>query len=308
MKKTEATAFSPASIGNIAVGFDILGHSIAGLGDTAKVRRIDRPDVVMGETHGVVTQLPTDAAKNTAGRALISLRERHKLPFGFEVSLTKGIPLGSGLGGSAASAVAALFAANALLEKPVSKEELYECALDGEAVASGSRHGDNVAPMIYGGVTLATEKRVVKIPTPAWLHVAGAHPHQVLETKTARAVLKAPYELKDFVQQSGHLAAFLLGLQMDDESLIREGLNDVLVEPRRASLIPGFAAVKSAALSSGALGSSISGAGPSVFAWFGSVDAAHRGAAAMQAAFAAEGISSEAYVSPVNGPCAELLS
>ncbi len=307
-RRTEATAFAPASIGNIGVGFDILGHSIAGLGDTARVRRIDRPEVVLTGIQGVVTQLPLEPEKNTAGRALMSLRERLSLPFGFELQLTKGIPMGSGLGGSAASPVAALVAANELLEKPVTREVLYQCALDGEAVASGSRHGDNVAPMLFGGVTLATETRVVRIPAPAWLHVAVVHPHQVLETKVARAALSAPYALKEFVKQSEHLASFLLGLQLDDEALIREGLRDVLVEPRRASLIPGFEAVKAAALQTEALGSSISGAGPSVFGWFASLDAARRGAQAMQAAFAQAGFSSEAYVSAVNGPRAELVS
>ncbi len=310
MTARQATAFAPASVGNIGVGFDRLGHTIDGPGDRAEVTRIDEPVVritaIEGEVEGVA-QLPLDAAANTAGRALIELRGRHGLAHGFELRLHKGIPLGSGLGGSAASCVAALVAASAVLDAPLEREALYPLALAGEAVASGSMHGDNVAPMLFGGVVLATPTRAIPLLAPE-LYCAAVHPHFVLETRHARAALAAPYAIGDFVRQSAHLALFLTGLARGDRTLIAEGLKDVLVEPRRAALIPGFAEVKAAALAHGALGASISGAGPTVFGWFDTVDEASWAAHAMQVAFAGAGLASDAYVSPVNGPRAELVA
>jgi homoserine kinase len=311
----EARAFSPASVGNIGVGFDLLGHAIEGPRDIAIVRRIDAPEVrivaIRGDVAGVEA-LPLEAARNTAGRALIALREALGLDYGFEVELEKGIPLGSGLGGSAASCVAALIAANALLgadgtHAPLSRDALYPFALQGEAVASGSLHGDNVAPMLLGGVVMATHDRMIALPVSESLHCVVVHPDQVLETRRARAALTEPYPLSQLVEQSTHLALFLTGLQRDDLDLIREGLCDVLVEPRRAALIPGFPEVKQAALAHDALGASISGAGPSVFAWFASRAQAEAAAPAMRSAFVAAGYDARAYVSPVAGPRAEVM-
>lgn len=306
-----ATACAPASVGNIGVGFDLLGYSIAGPNDVALVRRIDASGVRIADIRGDapgVERLPREAVANTAGRALIALREALALPFGFEVELEKGIPLSSGLGGSAASCVAALVAANALLDAPLAREALYPFALQGEAVASGSLHGDNVAPMLLGGVVIATTKRMIPLAVPDWLYSVVVHPDQALETRHARAALAAPYPLGDFVTQSTHLALFLTGLARGDAELIHEGLRDVLVEPRRAPLIPGFADVQHAARAKGALGSSISGAGPSVFAWFDSREAAERGGEAMCEAFARAGFEARAYISPVAGPRAEVLA
>lgn len=307
---TWASAFAPASVGNIGVGFDVLGHVIDGPRDIARVRRIDAPEVridgICGDVAGA-DRLPLAASDNTAGRALQSLRAALSLPFGFALTLEKGIPLGSGMGGSAASCVAALVAANALLAQPLSREALYPFALDGESVASGARHGDNVAPMLLGGVTLSTSQRAIALDVPSWLHAVVVHPDQVLETRRSRAVLAAPYALHDVVAHSTHLALFLTGLQRGDRELIRDGLHDVLVEPRRAPLIPGFDAVKAAALAHGALGASISGGGPSVFAWFDSLAAARAAAPMMRAGFLDVGIEARAHVSPVAGPRAELL-
>ena len=308
--KPSASAFAPASVGNVAVGFDVLGHVIDGPRDIAHVRRIDAREVRISAIHGDVPgvdRLPLDAEANTAGRALIALREALGLGFGFELALDKGIALGSGLGGSAASCVAALVAANALLDTPLTREALYPCALDGEAVASGSRHGDNVAPMLLGGLALATSTRILSLPVPDWLHCVVVHPDQILETRRARAALGEPYLLSQVVQQNAHLALFLTGLARGDAQLIRDGLHDVLVEPRRAPLIPGFAQVKAAALDCDAMGASISGGGPSVFAWFDSKAAAEKAAPLMRAAFADAGFDSRAYVSVVNGPRAELI-
>lgn len=310
MSTRSARAFAPASVGNIGVGFDLLGHVIDGPRDIATVTRIDAPEVridaIRGDVAGATT-LPREAPANTAGMALIHLRQSLGLQHGFAITLDKGIPLGSGLGGSAASCVAALVAANALLDVPLTREALYDSALEGESVASGSRHGDNVAPMLLGGLVLATATRMIALDVPAALHCVVVHPDQVLETRRARAALAAPYPLHELVQQTAHLALFLTGLQRGDLALVGDGLHDVLVEPRRAPLIPGFAAVKQAALDAGALGASISGGGPSVFAWFASRALAEAAAPDMQAAFVAAGYAARAYVSPVAGPRAEVL-
>ncbi len=303
----QAIAFAPASVGNIGVGFDILGHTIRGPGDRATVRRIDVPEIRIGAIRNSARPLPTDAASNTAGAALITLREELRLPFGFEIELDKGIPFGSGMGGSAASAVASLVAANALLDEPLSREALYPFALNGEAVASGGHHGDNVGPMLLGGVALATAERLVRIQAPSAWHCVLVHPDAVVETRRAREALSGDYKLAEFIAQSGNLAMLLTGLQHGDADLVRTGLRDVLIEPRRAPLIPGFARVKQAALDHDALGASISGAGPSVFGWFESEAAARVAEAAMVRAFTEEGITSEAYVSPINGPAAEVI-
>ena len=304
----QASAFAPASVGNVGVGFDILGHTIEGPGDRAIVRRIDEPSVRIMAIRNATVDLPYEAERNTAGAALIAMRKVLALPFGFEIELDKGIAFGSGMGGSAASCVAALVAANALLDAPLSREQLYPFALVGEAVASGGLHGDNVGAMLLGGIVLATRDRLVRVHAPETWHCVLVHPNAALETRRAREALKGAYELSEFVTQSANLALVLSGCHLGDASLIRAGLNDVLVEPRRASLIPGFANVKQAALNHDALGASISGAGPSVFAWFESIDAAMAAAPAMRAGFSNAGIDSESFVSPINGPAASVTA
>lgn len=303
----QATAFSPASVGNAAVGFDILGFALAGVGDTVTVRRIDEPQVRIAAIRGAPFPLPLEAGRNTAGMALMAMRQALDLPYGFELEIEKGIALGSGMGGSAASSVAALVAANALLDTPLTRHALYPFALAGEEVASGGRHGDNLGPMLLGGLVLATADRLVRIPVPAAWHSLLVHPEAVLETRRAREALAGAYALKDFVAQSANLSLVLAGCHAGDAELVRAGLRDVLVEPRRAPLIAGFDQAKTAALDAGAMGASISGAGPSVFAWFTSREEAQAAAAPVQAAFARAGFESQAWISPLDSPGAALL-
>ncbi|MGH8321314.1 MAG: homoserine kinase [Gammaproteobacteria bacterium] len=302
-----ATASAPACVGNVAVGFDFLGHTIIGPCDRATVRRITDPVVRISSIRGVTRDIPLTAEHNTAGAALISLRQALGLHFGFELELDKGIPLASGMGGSAASCVAALVAANALLVTPIALETLYQCALDGESLASGARNGDNVGPMLYGGLVIAGPKHVVSVPVPPGLHCVLVHPDVQLKTLQARRVLSTPYILVDIVQQTHNLALVLSGCFSSDLGLIRAGLSDHLIEPRRAALIPGFPNVKQTALDCQALGAGISGAGPSVFAWFADESVARQAAEKMQLAFAHRGITSDAWVSPVAGPSARLI-
>lgn len=305
----KATAFAPASIGNVAVGFDILGQALEGAGDRVTVTRTTTGEVRIVAIRGAAIPLPAVAADNTAGRALLHLKQALAPGIGFDVEIDKGIALGSGMGGSAASAVAAVVAANAVIDAPQPMAALYQSAMQGEAAATGSAHGDNVGPMLLGGVVIAPEHgSPVKVPVPDSLYVALVHPHFVLETRRAREALKGAYALSEFVHQSEALALFLAGCFTNDLSLLKRGLRDVLVEPRRASLIPGFAKVKQSALENGAIGASISGAGPSVFGWFESREAAARASSAMAAAFKAAGLESDQFISRANAPGAYVES
>lgn len=270
MTKQSATAFAPASVGNVAVGFDVLGHSFQAIGDRVSATRIDTPEVRIAAIHGTTSDLPLDPEKNTAGKAVLSMVRDLSLDFGIELTIEKGIPLGSGLGGSAASAVAGVVAANALLPRPLSKLELLKFALKGEAVASGSAHVDNIAPSLFGGLVLTVgidNPNVKQIPVPSGVQCVLVHPHMTLSTREARQILKRTIDLSDVIWQSAHLAGFLTGCFTNDLRLIGESLEDVIIEPQRKVLIPGFQAVKDGAMKNGALGCSISGAGPTVFAW-----------------------------------------
>lgn len=309
MSVTRATAFAPASVGNVAIGFDILGFAVDALGDRITVSRSATPGVRITGASGVVSDLPSEPERNTAGRALLALNVAVRPDFGFDVHIDKGIPLGSGLGGSAASAVGAVVAANALLDRPLSKLELLQFAMQGEAVASGSLHADNIAPSLFGGLVLTVgidNPRVKRIPVPAGVCAVIAHPHMFLSTKQARAILKREVTMSDFVWQTANLAGFISGCYTNDLELIREGLNDVVIEPQRRQLIPGFSAVRSAALSAGALGCSISGAGPTMFAWALAADA-EGVRQAMVAEFARHGVETDHWVVPVESDGARVI-
>ena len=297
-----ASAFAPASVGNVGVGFDLLGHVIDGPGDTVTATRRDRPGVCIESITGIVSNLPMEAENNTAGRAVQALLDHQQPGFGIALQITKGIPLGSGLGGSAASATAALVAANALLDRPLAVEALYPFALAGEAVASGSAHGDNVGPQLLGGLVLATADRLIRLPVPSDLWAVVVHPDHIVETRAARASLAEPFPIATIVAQNARLAGFISACYRGDLELLAASLEDLLVEPRRAALIPGFQAVRSAALDHGALGASISGAGPSVFGWFREADSARLAGAAMVNAFADHGLAARYWASPVDAP------
>ena len=287
-----ATAFAPASTSNLAVGFDLLGHPVAGPGDRVTVTVRDAPGVAMGAVTGCAGPLPDDPAANTAGAALIALLAGHAPELGVEVAIEKGIPLGSGIGGSAASAVAAVVAANALLPAPLPREALFRYALAGEAVASGAIHGDNVAPSLFGGLVLvrsAEPMDVVPLPVPPSLRCAMVLPRLRLDTRDARAVLPATVPMRDFIRQTANLAG------------VARSLRDVVVEPHRAPLVPGFAEVQRGAMDAGALGCSLSGSGPSLFAWCDGDEAAARVRDAMVAAFRAAGVDAEGWTCLVDG-------
>ncbi len=294
--------FAPASMGNVAVGYDLLGSALDCVGDYVTVRRIEEPVVRIGEITGRVTDLPTDPTENTATVALLHLQEAEGLSFGFEVSLEKGIPLGSGLGGSAASAVGAVVAAARLLPDPWTPDDLLPHALAGEAVASGDIHPDNVAPCLYGGLVLTREvdpPDVVPIPIPDPIRCVLVHPDRVINTRDARACLPETLPLADSVRQTAHLGAFVAGCYRDDLGLIGRSLRDWIVEPHRAALVPGFGDVQAAAMDAGALGCSLSGAGPTLFAWCNGAADATTVRDAMTAAFARHDVATEAWISAI---------
>jgi homoserine kinase len=307
--RDEAVAFAPASVGNVGVGFDVLGHSMDAVGDRVRARRVPGRGVRIVRVDGVVRHLPLESSRNTAGVAVEALLEAVDLDHGFELTIEKGIPLGSGMGGSAASAVAAVVAANALLADRFDKLALLKFAMRGEKVASGALHVDNVAPSLYGGLVLTVgidDPNVTQIPVPEGVRAVLVHPHIELPTRKSREVLNRTVTLSDVVWQQANLAGFLAGCFTRDLDLIRVSLEDVVIEPQRRDLIPGFLDVKNAALRSGALGCSISGAGPSVFAWAEEATApAIRDA--MVAAFAAHGLVADAWIAPIEGSGAHVV-
>lgn len=274
--RKSASAFAPASVANVAVGFDLLGFAVDIAGDTAHVEVAEDGSISVGTVSGLMTALPMDPEKNTATAGLVQLKKNLGLEFGFRVSIKKGIPLGSGLGGSAASSVAALVAANSLLSQPLDHAELIQYALIGESAASGSYHADNVAPSLFGGMTLATlssnahgapRVTVSQLPVPKNLWCVLLHPQIEIETKMARGILKKEIHFSDHLQQSTHLASFLIGLFTENYSLLKANTRDLVVEPQRRHLIPSFDKIQTAALSNDAICCTISGAGPTVFAW-----------------------------------------
>lgn len=307
--RESATAFAPASVGNVAVGFDVLGLSVQAIGDRVTARRTEQPGVRIAAINGVVKDLPLDAERNTAGMAVLSLVREQQLTHGIELTIEKGIPLGSGLGGSAASAVAAVVAANGLLPTPLDRLALLKHAMRGEEVASGSVHVDNIAPSLFGGLVLTVgidNPNVKQIPVPAGVSCVLIHPHMMLSTREARKILKPTVPLSDVIWQTANLAGFLTGCFTNDLRLIGESLEDVVIEPQRRVLIPGFDAVKQAAKESGALGCSISGAGPTIFAWIKTEQAA-KARDAMVAAFKAHGLESDAWISTLEPNGARLV-
>jgi homoserine kinase len=305
----DVIAFAPATVANVGIGFDILGHTMEAVGDRVRLRRIAEPLIRIRAVTGIAGALPVEPGSNTAGRALQAMRAALDLDFGFEIEIDKGIPLASGMGGSAASAVAAVVAANALIEEPAPRLKLLKFAMEGELVASGSVHVDNIAPCLFGGLVLTVgidHPRVKQIPVPASIRCVLVHPHMQLGTREARAVLKSDVTRSDFVWQTANLAGFISGCYSNDLDMIRDSFNDVIIEPQRQRLIPGFRDVQRSAMSEGALGCSISGAGPAIFAW-AEIQNAEGVRAVMTAAFSAHGLKSDSWISALDNAGARVV-
>lgn len=281
-------AYAPATVSNVACGFDVLGFALDEPGDIVIARPADGSGVTIADIVGDGGRLPRDAGKNTASAAVAALLGRLGTTRGVALTIHKGLPLESGIGSSGASAVAAVVAANELLGRPVSTDVLLACAMEGEQVGCGAAHPDNVAPSLLGGFVLArtvAPPDVVRLPVPEGLACALLHPHLSVNTGTARALLGDTVPLRDAVRQWANLGALVAALFTSDRDLLSRSLVDVVAEPKRAVLVPGFHRVKAAALEAGALGCSLSGSGPSMFALASSIDVARTAGAAMQRAF-----------------------
>ncbi|HEX8658412.1 MAG TPA: homoserine kinase [Hymenobacter sp.] len=300
---------SPATLSNLGCGFDVLGLALNAPYDAIRVTRTTEPGVRI--CHLDPYNLPTDPARNVAGVALLALLRAVPAGIGFEVEITKGIMPGSGVGSSAASAVGAVVGANALLEQPFTKMQLVDFAMAGEAVASGARHADNIAPAMFGGFTLVRALEpvldIVALAAPP-LWVAVVHPQIEVKTIEARKVLPAAVPLGLAVRQWANVAGLVAGFLTADYDLIGRSLADYIVEPARQALIPGLVEARVRALAAGAIGGGISGSGPSIFMLNKTEATARAVGAALGSVFAELGIAYNTYVGPVATEGARIVS
>ena len=297
----EIKLFAPATIANVSCGFDILGLCLDSVGDEMTIRKVSQPGVTISKISG--QDLPLDPQKNVAGVAALSMLENLDVDGGFEIEIEKKIKPGSGIGSSAASAAGAVFGINELLGKPYTQTELIFFAMQGEKLASGSAHADNVAPAIMGGFTMITSYdplQVTKINPPKELYATVIHPQIEVKTADSRSVLKQNVSLKTMVQQMGNFGGLISGLYTEDYNLIARSLHDEIIEPHRSILIPEFDRVKEACLNNGALGSGISGSGPSIFALSRGKDIAQKVAAGMQQVYQGVQVDFDIHISKIN--------
>jgi len=304
--------YAPGSVSNVACGFDVLGFALDEPGDIVTAAPQDAPGVTIAAIHGDQGRLSKDPKKNTASAAVLALLRRLETTRGVELTIHKGLPLASGIGSSGASAVAAVVAANELLGRPASMELLLECAMAGEQAGCGAIHPDNVSPSLYGGFVLARSAQppdVVRLPVPDGLACAVLHPRVEIETGAARKLLGDQVLLKDATRQWANMGGLVAALYTSDLPLLSRSLVDYIAEPKRASLVPGLAEIKAAAVAAGALGCSLSGSGPSVFALAANLEIARAAGEAMQRAFnAVSTVGSDLWVCPVGRQGARVVS
>lgn len=298
MKKVKLKV--PATVANLVCGFDILGMAVHDPYDEMEFRLLETPDIIIQHTDSF--GLPEEPSRNVAGIVLLKIQEHFNLKSGFEVIIHKHIKPGSGLGSSAASAAGAAFGANVLLGNKLSKEEMVHFAMFGEELASGVRHADNIAPCIYGGITLVKSTNpidIIPLNSPD-LFVTAVHPQVEVKTSDARQILKKNISLKSAVEQWGNIAGLIAGIEKNDFPLIGRSLNDVIIEPVRSILIPKFDEIKEKSLQIGSLGGGISGSGPSIFMLSEQKETAEKIAQMMKSVYDEIDIKSFVYVSKIN--------
>ena len=302
--------FAPATIANVSCGFDILGLCLDTVGDEMVIKKTKEKGITISKIVGQT--LPLEAKKNVAGVAALALLEKIDSDFGFDIEIYKNIKPGSGIGSSAASAAGAVFGINALLGEPFTTKELVSFAMEGEKLASGSAHADNVAPALLGGFTLVRSYEpsleVIKINSPKELYATVIHPQIEVKTADSRSVLKQQVTLKLAVKQMGNLGGLISGLFAEDYNLISNSLHDEIVEPYRSILIPGFEEVKQECIKAGALGSGISGSGPSIFALSKGEATAKKVAESMSNVYKNIGIDFDVHISKINQKGIKILS
>lgn len=296
----EVRVLAPATVANVVCGFDILGFALSSPNDEMTVRKLDEKTVRIINRDEF--NLPTLPEKNVAGVALLSMLKATRPDFGFEVEITKHIKPGSGIGSSAASAAGAVVAANRLLGGRFSPLELVEFAMDGERLAGGARHADNVAPCIFGGFTLVRSHNpldIIQLDFPP-LFVTVLHPQIEVKTSDARDILKQQILLKDAIKQWGNVAALVAGLLKKDYGLISRSLEDYLIEPTRSILIPKFDEIKAESKNAGALGGGISGSGPSIFMFSETAETARSVEIVMREIYGKTEINFNTHLSEIN--------
>lgn len=306
--QSSVKVFCPATIANLSCGFDVLGVCLEQVGDEMEVRKTDAPGVVIKAIVGA--DLPLEPEKNVAGVAALAMMTELQLDFGIEIVIHKKIKAGSGIGSSAASAAGVVVALNALLEHPLPCKALIPFAMQGEKLASGSAHADNVAPAILGGFTLIRSYEpldVIKMHTPPDLFAVVIHPQIELKTSDSRSIIKQQVSLKKAIQQWGNLGGFVSGLYTEDYALIGRSLEDHIIEPLRSVLIPKFEAVRQAALSNGALGCGISGSGPSIYSLCKSEATAQKVAEAIREVYQDIGVDFDLHISSINDHGVKIL-
>lgn len=300
-KYNSITAFAPATCSNVAVGFDILGFALENIGDHVTLTKRNDKKIVI-ESINSKDSLSFDANKNTASIVIQKFCEDLNLNTGFSIHIEKGIPICSGMGGSAASAVAALVACNAFLDTPLTQSQLVQYALYGEEFASGQKHADNIVPCLFGGLTLIHSLdpiELIQLPIPD-IYCVLIHPHLQVATKEARKILKDSISLENYVKQSAKLAGFISALYQNNQQLLEKFVTDLIIEPQRSHLVPGFYHVKEAALAAGAFGVSFSGSGPSIFALVTHIQQAESVTQAMRKNLQAENIQSDYWISKIS--------
>jgi homoserine kinase len=305
----EIKIFCPATIANLSCGFDVLGLCLDNVGDEMVIRKSAQKGIRITKIIGA--DLPLETENNVSGVAGLALLETVDSDFGFEIEIYKNIKAGSGIGSSAASSAGAVFGINALFGYPYQTKDLVQFAMQGEKLACGNAHADNVAPALLGGFTLVRSYSpldIIKIESPSELYATVVHPQIELKTSDARSVLKQTVSLKSAIMQWGNVGGLIAGLYTKDYDLIGRSLHDEIVEPLRSVLIPGFDLIKQAALENGALGSGISGSGPSIFALSKGKETAEKIAKAMSAVYEAINLPYEIHVSKVNSEGVKILS
>src|SRR5699024_7239039 len=309
-KYKEVRVFAPATVANVSCGFDVMGFALEAPGDEIVARPGQEDGVVITSITGDNGILPAESQKNTASVAVQALLDYLDAEFSIELEVHKKMPLGSGLGSSAASSAGAVLAVNHLLGDPLPRKELLSFAAEGERVACGAAHYDNVAPSLLGGFVFIRSSQppdLFNLPFPEQLHAAVLHPHIEIKTEDTRKVLRKEINLTQAVTQWGNVGGFVAGLMSKDLDLMARSMEDVIIEPVRSVLIPGYEAVKEAALAQGAIGAGIAGSGPSIFALTAGRAEAQEVMAAMHAALDAVGLPSDRHISPINIKGAQLI-
>jgi homoserine kinase len=297
----EIKIFSPATVANVSCGFDVLGFCLDSVGDEMVIRKTDKKGIHITKIEGF--DLPYEAELNVAGVSALAMYNAINVDFGFEIEIYKNIKPGSGIGSSAASAVGSVFGMNALLGTPFNKTQLTEFAIKGEALASKCEHADNLAPALFGGFTLVksiSPLHILEIPSPKDLYASIIHPQIEIKTSEARAILPKEILLSDAITQWANVGSLIHGLHTSDYELLKDSLRDVVVEPFRSQLIPYFYEVKKAAMEAGALGTGISGSGPSIFSLSKSMQTALNVNDAIKKVYLETGIKFEIHVSKIN--------